>query len=103
MKIEAVQRAIIANQIRVTDHADEEMVADQLTLDEVLRTTQAGEIIEDYPTDRPLSSCLILGRDRSGKPIHCVWAYNEVSRLAVLVTVYRVDPQRWVDGRVRVK
>jgi hypothetical protein len=103
MNIQSLQQAIAGGQFRVTDHADEEMTADALLLDEVLQAVMSGEIIEHYPSDRPLPSCLILGQDRSGAPIHSVWAYNETSGGAVLITVYRVDPERWIDGRMRRK
>jgi hypothetical protein len=103
MTIEPIQCAIAAGHIRVTEHADEEMVADGLSLDEVLRVMQMGEIVEAYPSDRPLPSCLILGQNQAGASIHCVWAYNESNGLAVLITVYRVDPQRWIEGRTRKK
>jgi hypothetical protein len=101
MNLESIKRAIAAERIRITDHADEEMAADGLSLDEVLDTVASGEIVEDYPSDRPLPSCLVLGQNREGQLIHSVWAYNEASGVAVLITVYRVDPQRWIDGRIR--
>jgi hypothetical protein len=101
MDVQHIQRAIEANRLRVTDHADEEMVGDNLTLDTVLPATTAGEIIEDYPTDHPLPSCLVLGFTEKGDPIHSVWAYNEQTGRAVLVTVYRPDPNRWIDWRIR--
>jgi len=46
---------------------------------------------------------LILGRTASGIAVHSVWAYNMKNRWAVLITVYRPDPQRWVDWRERRK
>ena len=30
-----------------------------------------------------------------------VWAYNEHTGWAALITVYRPDPQRWIDWRQR--
>lgn len=33
--------------------------------------------------------------------IHSVWAYNEENQWAVLTTVYRPDPKRWIDWRTR--
>jgi hypothetical protein len=30
-----------------------------------------------------------------------VWAYAANSEIAVLITVYRPDPDRWVDWKVR--
>lgn len=87
--------------MRVSDHADEEAVGDRLTYDEVLFSVEHGEIIEDYPEAKPYPACLVYGRSALGYPVHSVWAYNEESRWAVLVTVYRPDPDRWSEGRQR--
>jgi hypothetical protein len=95
--------AIQAGRIRITDHAVEEAHADDLSLDEVSFSVLHGEIIEDYPSDRPYPSCLILGRTKGGVAVHSVWAYNKETRWAVLITVYRPDPERWVDWRQRRK
>ena len=54
-----------------------------------------GEIIEEYPEDRPYPSCLVYGDTFGGEPVHSVWAYNEESGFAVIITVYRPDPTRW--------
>ena len=35
------------------------------------------------------------------EPIHTVWAYNEENQWVVLITVYRPDPQRWIEWRKR--
>jgi hypothetical protein len=101
MDIIDIIEAIRANQVRITDHADEEAEADQLTFDEIYFSVLHGEIIEDYPTDEPYPSCLIYGQTFSGDPIHSVWAYNERNGWVVLITVYRPDPNMWINWRER--
>jgi len=101
MKIENIIKAIQNNKIRITDHADEEAHSDSLTFDEIFTSVIYGEIIEDYPKDKPYPSCLIFGRNFKQEPIHSVWAYNERNQWAVLITVYRPDPARWIDWKVR--
>ena len=101
MNIQSIIQAIEARTFRITDHADEEVQADQLSFVEVFHSVRQGEIIEDYPTDRPYPSCLIYGCNAEGEPIHSVWAYNEQNRWAVLITVYRPDPNRWINWRER--
>ena len=93
--------AIRAGRVRITDHADEETHADGLTFDEVYTATLRGEIIESYPTDHPYPSCLVYGCTFLGNPVHAVWAFNEASGWAVLITVYRPDPERWLEWRTR--
>ena len=96
-----IQDAIQANRIRATDHAVEEAHMDRLTLDEIDFSVLHGELIEDYPDAKPYPACLIYGATPDGEPVHSVWAYNEISRWAVLITVYRPDPRRWVNWRQR--
>lgn len=103
MDIENIIDALRGNRIRISDHADEEAEADHLAFDEIYFSILHGEVIESYPTDKPYPSCLILGRSFAGDPIHTVWAYNKESSWAVLVTVYRPDPSRWINWRERKK
>ena len=93
--------AIRNSRIRITNHTDEEAQADQLSFDEIFVSVFQGEIIEDYRDDRPYPSCLIYGETFSSDPVHSVWAYNQENQWAVLVTVYRPDPRRWIDWRTR--
>jgi len=95
--------ALREHRIRITDHADEEAQADTLSFDEIFFSVLQGEIIEDYPTDKPYPSCLIYGESFTGEPIHSVWAYNMETKWAVIITVYRPDPNRWINWRTRRK
>jgi hypothetical protein len=103
MTINLITKAVSKNRIRITDHADEETQNDRLTFDEIFYSTIRGEIIEDYPDDKPYPSSLIYGNNSRGEPIHSVWAYNKESKWAVLITVYRPDPDRWIDSKKRRK
>ena len=96
-----IQEAIRANHIRFTEHADDEAQADQLTYDEILFTALKGEVIRQYPDDKPYPSCLVLGFTFTGQAIHSVWAYNKETQWAVLITVYRPDPALWINFRTR--
>ncbi len=101
MDIEQVIAAIQNNRIRITDHADEEADADDLTFDEIYFSVFHGEIIENYPEDRSYPSCLIYGKTFGGDPVHSVWAFNDETQWAVIITVYKPDPDRWVNWRER--
>jgi len=101
MNIDDIINAIRLNRMRITDHADEEAQADRLSFDEVFVSVIQGEIIESYPDDWPYPSCLVYGVTFQGDPVHSVWAYNKENRWAVLITVYRPDPDRWIDWRTR--
>ncbi len=103
MDIELIKQAIKKEKIRITHHADEEAQNDKLSFDEINYSVKKGEVIEDYPTDKPYPSCLIYGNNVQGEPIHSVWAYNEENGWAVLITVYKPDPGRWIDFKQRKK
>ncbi len=103
MNIERIITAIRNQRVRITDHSDEEAANDRLSIDEIYSSVMHGEVIEDYPKDRPYPSCLVFGMKPSGDPIHSVWGYNSESQWAVLITVYRPDPVRWIDWKVRAK
>jgi hypothetical protein len=101
LDLNALIDAVRNHKVRITDHADEEAHADALSMEEILASVAEGEILERYPDDRPYPSCLLLGMTPTGEPVHTVWAYNADSGWAVLVTVYRPDPNRWFDWRRR--
>ena len=77
MKIEDIIDALRNNRIRISDHADEEALADRLSYDEIFFSSIQGEVIEEYPHDTPYPSCLIYGDTFTGDPVHSVWAYNK--------------------------
>jgi hypothetical protein len=101
--IDDIIKSIKAKKIRITEHADEEAQNDELSFEEIFASVLTGEIIEQYPDDKPYPSCLIYGKNLENEPIHSVWAYNAETRASVLITVYRPDPSRWIDWKVRRK
>ncbi len=103
MVLNDIVEAVKNKRIRITDHADEEAQADHFSLLEIYDSAFNDEIIEDYPNDKPYPSCLVYGATKSKEPVHSVWAYNEENKWAVLITVYRPDPDLWMDWRTRKK
>ncbi|MDJ0658927.1 MAG: DUF4258 domain-containing protein [Crocosphaera sp.] len=93
--------AIKANQVIISRHAKEEAEADSLKLDEIFISVIDGDIIEFYEDDKPYPSCLIYGNNQHQEPIHSVWAYNKDTGYAVLITVYRPNPNKWINWRTR--
>jgi hypothetical protein len=101
VSIEDIINAIRNGRVRITHHADEEAQADLLSFDEIFFSVFGGQIIEEYPDDKPYPSCLIYGDTFTGEAVHSVWAYNQENEWTVLITVYRPDPKRWKDWRTR--
>jgi hypothetical protein len=53
MKIDDIVESIRSNRIRITDHADEEAQSDNLSFHEIFLSIFQGDIIENYPDDKP--------------------------------------------------
>jgi len=103
MDIQDIISAIYDGRLRITDHAEEAAVDDHLAWDDIYYSVDSGEIIEDYPSDKPYPSCLVFGKSAKGEPIHSVWAYNPATQWCVIITVYRPAADLWIDWRTRRK
>ena len=68
----------------------------QLAKDEIIQAINTGEIIESYPDDRPMQSCLIMGLVNS-RPIHVVVAYEDENEMVFVITVYEPDIKNFDD------
>ena len=60
---------------------------------DVKQVLLTGKIIEEYPTDYPYPSCLILGIISSSVPLYVVYGIGE-GRLWI-ITAYRPDESMW--------
>ncbi len=94
-----IQRQAAAESIRVTQHAQEEMDAEEITLDEVLATIANGQILEKYAEHRRGPCCLLYGRTYKGRPLHVVC--TTAQPLLIIITVYEPLPPKWVSPTQR--
>ena len=97
-----IHEKVAAGELDFTVHAVFEAAEDYIFVSEVEQALLSGEIIEDDP---PRSRCIVCGRISPSGLVHVVveyadWLVDNQSNL-VVVTVYRPDPERWIDGRVR--
>ena len=67
-----------------------------MTVAEVVEALEEAEVIEEYPSDSPLPSKLLLGHAR-GRALHVVLAEAQEGEVGVVITVYEPDPARWDD------
>ncbi len=79
-----------------TEHALDEIDADDLQIEDVMEIAEKGEIIEDYKNDKPYPSFLKLGWSSTKPifPIHVVCALDNGNRIHV-ITAYKPDLNRW--------
>lgn len=61
---------------------------------DVRRVVESGQVIAEYPDDRPFPSCLIVGYVND-MPLHVVVAMDSQGDTCHIVTVYIPDPRVW--------
>ena len=64
-----------------------------ITAQDVRRVAMRGELIEDYPEDVRGHSCLLLGIDIQGRPIHVVCSPKP--EFLAIITAYSPEPKEW--------
>lgn len=102
MDISQIKNLAIQKEYRLTLHAEIERDAELITIREIEEALLSSEvkIIEDYHNDPRGPSCLILGFTKENKPIHIVCGISEPETL-IVITVYRPDPDEWIDWQIR--
>lgn len=68
--LETIREQAKAQALRVTQHAQEEMDEEDITLDEVLVAIANGTILENYAEHKRGPCCLLYGRTKKGD--HCI-------------------------------
>lgn len=63
---------------------------------DLAEVVRAGEVIAEYPHDRPYPSYLLLGYV-GGRVLHVVVALDTASGRCHTITVYEPDPGLWND------
>jgi len=75
-------------------HAVRRMFERAVDADSVGDVLRAGEVIAEYPDDKPLPSRLLLAFV-GGRPLHVVAALDAETRVCHVVSVYEPDPGLW--------
>jgi hypothetical protein len=80
--------------IRVTQHAQQEMTEENIMLNEVLEAIATGQILENYPEHRRGACCLLNGLTHNGRPLHIVC--TTARPILIIITVYEPKPPKWI-------
>jgi hypothetical protein len=78
-------------------HAIRQMFARTIGKDDVLAVIRDGEVIVDYPDDKPYPSCLILGFVKNS-PLHVVFAVDKENQTGIVITAYVPSSQLWTEN-----
>ena len=86
-------------EIRITAHAHQEMVEENITTDELLQALEKGKVLENYPEHRRGACCLLSGFTAFKRPIHVVCTTGR--ELLIVITAYEPRPPKWRTPTVR--
>jgi len=88
MNIEEIRLAVTNDRIRWSEHCLERMRIRKIPVQRVLDCIKNGEIIKEYPEDKPHPSCLIY--DNNGLDVvHIVVGVSDI--FVYMITAYRPD------------
>jgi len=86
--------------LRWTNHALVRLLQRNISREDAIFALQNSEIIEDYPTDYPYPSCLVLGTTKASRHLHVVCGIG-LGELWI-ITAYYPNPAEWSqDFRTR--
>ncbi len=89
----------VAGQMRITQHAAQEMVAEAITLDDVVHAIDNCDLLEDYPDHRRGACCLLHGTDNRGRDMHIVC--TTANPTLIIITAYLPRPPKWISPTQR--
>ena len=95
MKREAIQRYCKRGALRWTNHVLVRLMQRGIGMDDVACALKNGKIIEQYPTDYPYPSCLLLGMSIQSHPLHIVCGDSGTELW--LITAYYPSEDEWTD------
>ena len=79
--------------LRLTQHAQQEMADEDILLQEVLEAIRSGHILEHYFEHRRGPCCLFCGYTEQRRPLHVVCTTEQP--LLIIITVYEPKPPKW--------
>lgn len=85
-----LKTAIENGRIEWQKHALERMMERGVSREIVKSVLLTGEVIEDYPDDKPYPSALFIGWHES-EPFHVVSAFDSESGFCFIITAYKPD------------
>lgn len=92
--LRGIRAGIQAGEFRITQHAQQEMVEENITLAELVEAIATGTILEDYPQHRRGPCCLLSGETARRSPLHVVCT-TELP-VVIAITAYEPRPPKWV-------
>lgn len=86
---------------RFTRHSTFKMFERGISIDHVKETVENGEVVQNYPEDKPYPSKLML-KIINKRPIHVVIAFDTETDSCIIITVYEPSPTLW-EGNFKTR
>jgi Domain of unknown function (DUF4258) len=97
--LEQIRAQAQTENVRITVHAQQEMVDEDISLEQVLQAITTGQILENYPQHRCGACCLVNGLTQHGRPLHVVC--TTAQPVLILITTYEPKPPKWITPTQR--
>lgn len=93
LKIENFQKLNVLEKIAITKHAKERLKERNIKVDDIINAIDTGTIIKIYEDDKPLPSCLVLGKSLENRLLHIV--VSKDNEFIYLITAYYPSVEQW--------
>ncbi len=98
--IDEIRVKVGSGDFEYSQHAVDQTTLRHIAVQELREAIAAGEVIEDYPSDKYGPSCLVLGLTAAGRPLH-IQCSHPSRPLIKIITAYEPDPDEWADFKHR--
>lgn len=96
LTIEIIKNLCKNKKLRWTNHIFIRLTQRNISMSDVEKALLSGEIIEEYPSDYPYPSCLVLGLTIENKHLHVVCGSN--GEELWLITAYYPNTELWSNN-----
>ena len=99
--LDFIKSCILRRKIFWTYHVNMRMAERYIPRDIILASVDRYEIIETYPDDKYLSSCLVYACHED-MILHILFALDRETDTVRIITAYKPSPDKWEgDGKTR--
>jgi len=95
LEIETIRQLCELGAIKWTAHVLARLQERNIQPSDIKNCIMTGQIIEQYSSDYPYPSCLVLGSRTDSSALHTVVGVGQ--NYLWLITAYCPDPQKWND------
>ena len=90
--LKSIQSQASVQNLRVTLHAQQEMIDENIKIADIYQAIQTGRILENYPEHQRGACCLLNGEDEQGRDIHIVCTTSR--DILIIITAYLPLPPK---------